>query len=117
MLPLVAIGYVALPWLVTSFFPDYVRGIPAARLLLIASLFNGSVIGVNALWSLKAWGYIVAYQVSGAAVRALGPLVGLSMAADPLIGVSMGTACACLLQFTLGMVLTQQATAREAGCA
>lgn len=111
MLPLAGVAYLALPWFVSSFVPRYVPGIPAARIMLIGALFNGSAIGVNALWSMKAWKYMAAYQLCGAGLRALGPYVGLSLISDSLVAVALGTACACFLQFTLGMILTFHATA------
>jgi O-antigen/teichoic acid export membrane protein len=111
MVPLVVAAYVVLPLLVGSFFPRYLAGIPAARILLIGSLFNGTAVGVNALWSMKAWKYMATYQLGGACLRALGPYVALLLYRDPLTAVALGTACACFLQFALGMILTFHATA------
>lgn len=115
MFPIVAVALLALPWLVPVFFPRYTPGIAAAQILLIGSLFNGSVIGVNALWSMKAWKHMAIYQLCGASLRALGPYVGLSLFANPLVAVAVGTACACFLQFTLGMALTFYVTATAPG--
>jgi O-antigen/teichoic acid export membrane protein len=111
MLPLATAAYVALPWIVPMLFPDYAPGIDAARIMLIGSMFNGSAIGANALWSMKAWRYMAAYQLSSAALRAIGPYVGIVLMSDPLLGVAVGTACACVVQFVLGMLLTFRATA------
>ena len=111
MLPIAIAGYVALPWLVRTFFPRYLPGLAAAHIMLIGSLFNGSAIGVNALWSMKAWKYMTVYQLCSAALRALGPFVGLSLLSDSLVAVALGTACACFLQFILGMILTFHAVA------
>ena len=71
---------------------------------------------MNALWSMAAWKYMVFYQLTSAALRAVGPYVGLKLYADPLVAVAVGTAAACILQFALGMILTFHATtiAREA---
>lgn len=106
MLPLVAAGLVFIPWMVSTFFPRYTPGISSAQILLVGSLFSGGVIGVNALWSLKAWRYMATYQVGSAGLRALGPFVGISMSSNPLIGVAVGTSVACALQFLLGLLLT-----------
>lgn len=117
MLPVVVIGYLALPWLVHTFFPRYAPGIDAARITLIGSLFNGSAIGTNALWSMTAWKYMASYQLCSAALRAIGPWIGISVYPDSLIGVAAGTAVACLLQFLVGTALTFYATtvARDSG--
>jgi O-antigen/teichoic acid export membrane protein len=110
MLPVAVAGYLALPWFVSSFVPRYVPGITAAQIMLVGALFSGSAIGVNALWSMKAWKYMTAYQLGGAGLRALGPYVGLQLYSDALVAVALGTAAACALQFVLGMVLTFHAT-------
>lgn len=110
MLPVTVVGYLALPWFVASFVPRYIPGIAAARIMLVGTLFSGSAIGVNALWSMKAWKYMTAYQLGGAGLRAAGPYVGLSLYSDALVAVALGTAAACALQFVLGMVLTFHAT-------
>jgi O-antigen/teichoic acid export membrane protein len=110
MLPVAVGAYLALPWFVTTFVPRYGPGVSAARIMLVGSLFSGGAIGTNAMWSMKAWKHMTAYQLGGAALRALGPYAGLSVYSDALVAVALGTAAACVLQFVLGMVLTFHAT-------
>jgi O-antigen/teichoic acid export membrane protein len=110
MLPLAICAVVALGWLVPTLFPKYVPGIPAAQILVFASLFSGALIGVNALWSMKAWTHMVTYQLSAGGMRALGPFIGISLHSDPLSGVAWGTLGAFLGQLVLSIILTHHAT-------
>lgn len=110
MAPIAVIGAIALPIVVPRLFPSYQPGIAAAQIIAIGCLFNDSMIGVNALWSMKAWRPMAIYQVGGALLRAAGAYFGVAHAANPLIGVAVGMSTAYLLQFSLGLALTYYVT-------
>lgn len=50
--PLSIIG-IMVPILIRNYFPNYILSTHAMQILLFAGLFKGSVVAVNALWSLK----------------------------------------------------------------
>lgn len=112
MAPICVLGWLAIPAVVTVLFPKYIPGIPAARGLLCAAVFYGAAIGVNALWSMKAWRYMVAYQIVGSGFRIIGPIAGVLMASSPLKGVAYGMFVACAGHSIVGLVLTYVATHR-----
>jgi O-antigen/teichoic acid export membrane protein len=110
MLPLAIAASLTIPWLVPTLFPKYSPGARAAQILVFAALFYGAAIGVNALWSMKAWAYMVTYQVTGSMLRVLGPFLGVSLHGDPLSGVAWGMLGANATQMALGLCLTYHAT-------
>jgi O-antigen/teichoic acid export membrane protein len=110
MAPLVVVGWFLLPILVIHFFPKYEPGILAAQITLLAGLFSGGTIGSNAIWSLKAWSYMTAYQVIGSALRVLGPLAGAWIAQDALAGVASGLLGAHVILFALSLFMTYRVT-------
>lgn len=110
MLPMVIGALLTIPWLVTSLFPMYTPGIVAAQIMAVAALFNGAAMGVNAIWSLKAWKFMVGYQLGGAGLRVVCPLLGVLICASPILGVAWGMLIAYLIQFLLSLVLTYAAT-------
>lgn len=113
MTPICIVGWMAVPVAVTLLFPNYVAGIPATQGLLCAAVFYGASIGVNALWSMKAWRYMVAYQVVGSSFRIIGPVAGVFMASSPTIGVAYGTLVAYAGSSVVGLLLTYVATHRS----
>ncbi len=110
MLPLAVAGWILIPFVVPILFPKYTAGMGAAQILLFGALFYGAAIGVNALWSMKAWKYMVAYQITGALLRVAGPLVGVKISGSPLTGVSCGMLAAYAVNFGFGLGLTYIAT-------
>lgn len=90
MLPIAILGYFLLPLLIPLFFPNYIHGISAAQILLFAAVLSGSTIGVNAIWSMKIWKYIVPIQLLGALVNVISIYTGIKIFNDTLIGVSIG---------------------------
>jgi len=59
MIPITIIGWFILPKLITIFFPKYITSIVASKLALFSGIFSGSLVGLNVLYSLKAWKTIV----------------------------------------------------------
>jgi O-antigen/teichoic acid export membrane protein len=110
MLPLAITGWILIPLVVPILFPKYTAGIGAAQVLLFGALFYGAAIGVNALWSMKVWKYMVTYQLASALLRVAGPLAGVKLSASPLLGVSFGMLAAFAINFGLGLGLTYVAT-------
>lgn len=112
VLPMIIVGQILLPILTPYFFPKYVPGIRAAQIHMWGALFYVATIGVNLLWSMKAWRYMIGYQVPTAAFKAVGPFAGAFLFADKLSGVAIGTVVAHACSFVLGLILTYVVTHR-----
>jgi len=108
--PIAILGYFVCPYLIQEFFPNYIASITVMRILLFAGVFSGAVIGVNALWSLKAWKYMIAYQVLFSAMLAVFPFVGIRLFENKLEGVSFGILAAHVVNLISGVVMTYMAT-------
>jgi O-antigen/teichoic acid export membrane protein len=113
MLPIAICGSICIPFIVPRLFPQYSAGVSAAQILLFGAVFYGGAIGVNALWSMKAWKFMVAYQVTGSLLRVAGPFVGVLICSSPLLGVSYGMAAAYGVTCCAGLVLTYLGTHQE----
>ncbi len=110
MLPLSVVGYLAAPFIIPILFPKYAAAVTATQIMLFGAVFYGAAIGVNALWSMKAWKYMITYQLTGALLRVAGPLAGVKLFASPLVGVPCGMLAAYAINFGFGLGLTYVAT-------
>lgn len=99
-----------MPIVVTAYFPKYVLSISIMQILLVAGIFRGSVVGVNALWSIKNWKYMIICQVSFSLLLVCLPYIGIQLIANKLEGVACGVLCACFLNLISGISLTYFAT-------
>jgi O-antigen/teichoic acid export membrane protein len=109
-IPLSVIGYYLIPIAVSNLFPNYVLSIPIMQILLFAGMFKGSVIGVNALWSMKKWNYILVYQIASSLILVVLTYVGAKYFSIKFIGVAYGVLLASFLSLILGFYLTFKAT-------
>ncbi|OFX46463.1 MAG: hypothetical protein A2046_04770 [Bacteroidetes bacterium GWA2_30_7] len=55
LLPMAIIGCIIIPYFIESFFVKYTSAIFASKLAFFSGVFSGSIIGLNVLYSLKAW--------------------------------------------------------------
>ena len=90
MLPIALLGFFILPFIIQHFFPKYVQGIEAAQILLFAAVLAGSTTGVNAIWSMKIWKYMVPIQLLGSMMNVITIYTGITIINNPLVGVSVG---------------------------
>lgn len=112
MLPIAVVGWFAFPPAIRILFPKYIGGTHAAQILLFAVVANGATTGVNALLSLKAWAYLITYQLSYALFLVVAPFVGIRFATSPLDGVAYGMLVANVLGAILAIVTTYMAIHR-----
>jgi len=110
MTPIALACAFALPYLVPFLFPKYAPGVPAAQIFLFGSIFIGAVIGVNALFSMKAWKHYVAYEFSCSALRVACPIAGALFLSSPLVGVAWGMFTANAAGLLVGLMLIYSAT-------
>ena len=103
-------AWLVLPYFVPAFVPKYLGGLCAAQIVLVAGIFEAAGIIVNALWSMKAWRFMVAYQVSSAVLFALGPVLGVICLGKNLEAVAWGAVMGALGRALLALILTYKGT-------
>jgi O-antigen/teichoic acid export membrane protein len=109
-IPLVILGYFLIPILITDYFPNYILSISAMQILLFAGFFKGSVVGANALWSIKKWKYMISYQVIYSFLLFSLTFAGIQFFPNKIEGVAYGVLLANILNFISGLSLTYFAT-------
>ncbi|MCI3936816.1 oligosaccharide flippase family protein [Chryseobacterium aahli] len=109
-LPLFVIGYFVIPIVVTDYFPNYIESIIPMQILLLAGIMKGSVIGVNVIWSMKKWKYMIIYQVLYSVLVVVLTFLFLKLFDDKIIGVSFGILVANTLNLISGIYLSYKAT-------
>lgn len=109
-LPLFFVGYVVIPKLVTDLFPNYIESIIPMQILLLAGIMKGSVIGVNVIWSMKKWKYMIIYQVLYSVLIVACTFLFLKLFDNKIIGVSFGILLANSLNLLSGIYLSYKAT-------
>jgi O-antigen/teichoic acid export membrane protein len=104
-LPVAAAGWLAAPYAIGQFFPQYVPSIPAVRWSLLSGLLWSISPAIQALGSLKAWRSLSFYIVVLLAARWTFPWL-LSRSGEPLAGVALGNvyAAACTGMVALWLV-------------
>lgn len=107
-------AWLGLPYFVQTFVPKYLGGLRAAQITLIAGIFEGTTIIVNALWSMKIWRLMIAYQLASSALFALGPLLGIILVGKSLEGVACGVVIGSIGRSILAFMLTYYGTHRFA---
>jgi O-antigen/teichoic acid export membrane protein len=111
--PIAILGYFICPILIEKFFPAYLASAPIMQILLFAGVFSGSVIGVNALWSMKSWKYLISYQLIFCMLLVGMPLLGLQLFSNKLEGISYGLLIAHFINLFSGITFTYIATHKE----
>jgi O-antigen/teichoic acid export membrane protein len=109
-IPLVIIGYFAVPFGLSNIFPKYLACIVPMQILLIAGYFKGCVVGANVLWSIKSWRHMIIYQLFYSAFLILFTFLGWYFFKDKLIGISIGVLIANLMNLISGITLSYYAT-------
>lgn len=106
LLPVVVIGYFALPYIIQTFFPNYILSTKVMQILLIAGLFKGAVIGVNVLWSMKKWKYMIIYQLSYSLLYAGFTYLFFILLNKTIEGIAIGVLLANVSSVILGLLLS-----------
>ena len=105
-LPLAIIGVFSLNYIVPLFFPNYVDSITAMQILLFAGVFKGSVVGVNALWSVKCWRYMISYQLLFSLFLCVFPFLFFKYICMKIEFVALGILVACFVNLFSGIYFT-----------
>jgi O-antigen/teichoic acid export membrane protein len=103
-------GAVVLPRFVPLVVPKYLGGLRAAQIILLSGVFEACTIIVNALWSMKVWRLMMAYQLGSALLFAAGPVLGVMFVSKSLEGVAWGVVMGSVVRCILAMGLTFYAT-------
>lgn len=112
-IPLAILGYYIIPLAINAFFPNYILSINTMQILIFAGVFKGSVIGVNALWSIKDWKYMIIYQLVYSALLISLSYTGIRLYPNKIEGISYGILLANVINLISGIYLTYLATHKE----
>ncbi len=107
--PFVLIGMLVFPWLIRSFFANYVEAIPAVGWALVAGAFMGTRVAINVLYTLKAYGWLSVYTALNLGSAWLVPTLLLPQM-PPLVAVTMGFALSRMGMFVIGLFCIRRAT-------
>ncbi len=108
-IPIAIICYYLLPVIIETYFPEYILSIFAMQVLLFAGVFKGCVVGVNALWSIKNWKYMIIYQFIYSILLISLTYVGFQFYHN-ITGIAYGVLMANLFNLISGIYLTYRAT-------
>jgi O-antigen/teichoic acid export membrane protein len=100
-IPVAIVGMWLAPWFISGFFPKYTDCIPAIRWTIATGVLLGSTIGVNALYSLKAWRPIVVYTAVRVCAAFVFPYL-MIRTTRPLEGIALGYFIGESLSFVVG---------------
>ena len=114
---LICFGLALIGWQIIEPFimfvaPRYDSSVPAAKLLMIAAVFESSRIFGNVLLSLKMWGFVTGLQLTSAVLLAAGPFMLLWAVDDTLTAVAGGSLIGSVLRAILATTLAYLATHR-----
>lgn len=109
-IPIATIGVFLIPLLINTFFTNYIGSIFIMQILLFAGVLRGSVVGANALYSMKKWKYMYTYHIFYAVTLVVLTYLGAKYAVDIAIGVASGVLIANFLNLFFGLYLTFRST-------
>lgn len=89
--PFVAIGVATLPFILSSLLPKYAASASAARLALLAGLFDCASIATVSFSVTRAWRPMALYLAAMLPVRGITAAVGYFALSDHVTGVALGT--------------------------
>ena len=111
--PLATTGYYIIPIVITRYFPSYILSISPMQILLFAGLFQGCVVGVTVLQSIKSWKYLILYQLIFAALLISFPYLGIQLFENRIEGAAYGVLIGSFLNLISGLYLTYYALKRN----
>jgi O-antigen/teichoic acid export membrane protein len=109
-LPMFIAGYYIIPPAINRFFPNYIPSIVPMQILLFAGIMKGSVVGVNVIWSIKKWNFMILYQVSSAVFLFVFIFLFVNLYANKITGVAVGMLVANVTSLITGIFLAYKAT-------
>lgn len=112
--PLVVVGWFAVPVLIRSVFPAYAPALAACQVALLSGMFIAANATAMSLYALKAWKAIAAYTTAYVALRWFMPNYFVARM-EPLQGVVVGGAIATGMLALLGALAVIAATRGPSG--
>ena len=108
--PMFIVGYYVIPYAINMYFPNYIESIVPMQILLFAGIMKGSVVGVNVIWSIKKWNFMIIYQVSYALFLFVFIFLFVNIYTSKITGVAMGVMVANVISLITGIFLAYKAT-------
>jgi len=96
---LAIMGTIITPYVINIFFNQYSSSVPVMQILFFAGAFNGGVIGVNVLLSMKKWKYILFYHLFFASLLIICPLIFMNLYETKILGIACGVLVANIINF------------------
>jgi O-antigen/teichoic acid export membrane protein len=112
LVPTVLLSLICIAPLVQKYFPNYSGGIPAARIFILAALFNSASVLTAILLSLKHFKVLLFNQMLFSALLVLLPGLCVSRFSDPSVGASLGVLIANAVNFFVVLVTVYSSTHR-----
>lgn len=109
-LPFFVVGYFVIPPVINGFFPNYIESIVPMQILLFAGVMKGSVVGVNVIWSIRKWSYMIIYQVTYALILFALIFIFTNVCTNKIIGAAMGVMISNVINLIIGISLSYKAT-------
>lgn len=109
-LPFAILGIFVIPYAITSYFPNYEGSILPMQILLLAGIFKGSIIGVNVLWSIKKWKYMITYQLFYAFLFIALTFLFVNVLDNKVVGISVGVLLCNFINLFSGIILSYKGT-------
>jgi len=111
MIPIAAVGWWTMPWLIEAIFPKYAEGSAAAQVICLSGLFLSCRAVTCVLSTLKAWWEFSILNVLTLLLLWLLPWYFARHSEEgALYGIAFGWVCACALLFPIGLGLMYRAT-------
>jgi O-antigen/teichoic acid export membrane protein len=107
--PAALIGWFIIPIVIEKFFQNYIPGIFAAQMALVAGVLDSAVIGVNVLNALKAFKWLTFLIIFKLALFWFS-MQFFSSIMTPIDGVALGLAVAQLIYFIVSMIICYEVT-------
>lgn len=108
--PLSILAFYVIPPMVSNYFPNYILSISAMQILAFAGVFTGCVVGVNVLWSIRCWRYMILYMSIYSLLLITLPFLGIKMLDNRLTGAAYGILAASILNLISGYTLSYLGT-------
>ena len=111
--PLVVIGFLLIPIVISKFFPNYLLSTTPMQILLIAGYFKGCTAGMNAMTSTRSWRHLSLNIIIYAFLLFTLTFIGIKIANNKIEGVACGILVANMIYLISGLCFTYKALLRK----
>jgi O-antigen/teichoic acid export membrane protein len=95
-------GWFIIPWLIKTYFTQYLEGIFATQLAIVSGILSGAIVGFNVLNSLKSWKWLALLTATKFLMN-YGLMKFFATKFNPVDGISIGLLISDFLYLFLGL--------------